>query len=197
MQQRNAVPQTHPVSCQGKRQRPWQEPEDLHAFMRVSIAQAPLLCFSLLSPLCFYVIEYSCLENPMDGGVWQATVHRVAKSRTRLSDFTSCLSCVQVMLNPGWPLGVLFFVFIVYIFQVPFPPHPPLWVVEPKILVPCYFNFFLSFMQVGQQKIVKAFQHCYCSVAKSCLTLCHPMDCSMPGFPALHHLLKFAHIQAH
>ena len=29
-----------------------------------------------------------CLENPMDGGAWYATVHRVAKSRTRLSDFT-------------------------------------------------------------------------------------------------------------
>ena len=32
---------------------------------------------------------YSCLENPMDGGAWWATVHGVAKSRTRLSDFTS------------------------------------------------------------------------------------------------------------
>ena len=29
-----------------------------------------------------------CLENPMDGGAWQATVHMVAKSWTRLSDFT-------------------------------------------------------------------------------------------------------------
>ena len=27
---------------------------------------------------------------------------------------------------------------------------------------------------------------CRCSVAKSCLTLCNPMDCSMPGFPVLH-----------
>ena len=34
-------------------------------------------------------LQYSCLENPMEGGVWQATVHGVAKSRTRLSDFTS------------------------------------------------------------------------------------------------------------
>ena len=32
--------------------------------------------------------QYSCLENPMDGGTWLTTVHRVAKSRTRLSDFT-------------------------------------------------------------------------------------------------------------
>ena len=30
----------------------------------------------------------SCLENPMDGGAWWAAVHEVAKSRTRLSDFT-------------------------------------------------------------------------------------------------------------
>ena len=30
--------------------------------------------------------QYSCLENPMDGGAWWATVHRVAKSRTRLSE---------------------------------------------------------------------------------------------------------------
>jgi len=30
-------------------------------------------------------LQYSCLENPMTGGAWWATVHRVAKSRTRLS----------------------------------------------------------------------------------------------------------------
>ena len=36
--------------------------------------------------------QYSCLENPMDGGAWWATVHRVAKSWTRLSDFTLVLS---------------------------------------------------------------------------------------------------------
>ena len=29
---------------------------------------------------------------------------------------------------------------------------------------------------------------CCCSVAQSCLTLCHPMDCSLPGFPVLQHL---------
>ena len=33
-------------------------------------------------------LQYSCLENPMDGGAWWATVHGVAKSRTRLSDLT-------------------------------------------------------------------------------------------------------------
>ena len=33
-------------------------------------------------------LQYSCLENPMDGEAWWATVHGVAKSRTRLSDLT-------------------------------------------------------------------------------------------------------------
>ena len=33
-----------------------------------------------------YPLQYSCLENPMDGGAWWATVHGVAKSRTRLRD---------------------------------------------------------------------------------------------------------------
>ena len=33
-------------------------------------------------------LQYSCLENPMDGGAWRAAVHEVAKSQTRLSDFT-------------------------------------------------------------------------------------------------------------
>ena len=33
-------------------------------------------------------LQYSCLENPMDGGAWEAAVHGVVKSWTRLSDFT-------------------------------------------------------------------------------------------------------------
>ena len=33
-------------------------------------------------------LQYSCLENPMDRGAWWAAVHGVAKSRTRLSNFT-------------------------------------------------------------------------------------------------------------
>ena len=33
-------------------------------------------------------LQYSCLENPVDGGAWWAAVHGVAKSRTQLSDFT-------------------------------------------------------------------------------------------------------------
>ena len=33
-------------------------------------------------------LQYSCLENPMEGGAWWAAVHGVAESQTRLSNFT-------------------------------------------------------------------------------------------------------------
>ena len=36
-----------------------------------------------------------------------------------------------------------------------------------------------------------------CSVAQFCPTLCDPKDCSMPGFPVLHHLLEFAQTHVH
>ena len=36
-------------------------------------------------------LQYSCLENPMDGGTWQATVHGVPNSWIQLRDFTTAL----------------------------------------------------------------------------------------------------------
>ena len=49
----------------------------------VAIATLLKLCGSVVAPT-----QYSCLENPMDGGAWWAAVHGVMKSWTRLSDFT-------------------------------------------------------------------------------------------------------------
>ena len=34
-------------------------------------------------------LQYSCLENPMDGGAWWATVHGITKSQTGLSELTN------------------------------------------------------------------------------------------------------------
>ena len=52
-------------------------------------------------------LQYSCLENPMDGGAWWATVHGVTKSRTQLSDFSS-FQCAYVdpklLIYPPFPL---------------------------------------------------------------------------------------------
>ena len=36
--------------------------------------------------------NYSCLENPMNGGAWRATVHRVTKSQAQMSNFTHSLT---------------------------------------------------------------------------------------------------------
>ena len=66
---------------------PWTEvPGRLQSIYRVSRSWAWLKWLSREgngTPL-----QYSCLENSMDGGAWWAAVHGVAKSQTRLSDFT-------------------------------------------------------------------------------------------------------------
>ena len=49
------------------------------------------------------LLQYSCLENPMDRGAWKAAVHGVAKSRTRLSNFTLLIHI---------PLYIYYIVFI-------------------------------------------------------------------------------------
>ena len=49
-----------------------------------------MLCssFKLPSAAIGTPLQYSCLENPMDGGAWKAAVHGVAEGWTQLSDFT-------------------------------------------------------------------------------------------------------------
>ena len=46
-------------------------------------------------------LQYSCLGNPMDGGSWWSTVHRVAKSQTQLSNFTHSLGCLSNKQPPN------------------------------------------------------------------------------------------------
>ena len=47
-------------------------------------------------------LQYSCLENPMDGGAWWAAVHGVAKSRTQLKRFSSSSS--RTYVSPDFPI---------------------------------------------------------------------------------------------
>ena len=51
-------------------------------------------------------LQYFCLENSMDGRAWWATVHGVAKSRTRLSDFTLLTFCPWGICNSLWILDI-------------------------------------------------------------------------------------------
>ena len=95
-------------------------------------------------------LQYSCLENPRDGGAWWAVVYGVAQSQTRLKRLSSSNSSM------AWR----------------------------------------SFICLGKFSIIPLIYCCCCSVAKSCLILCSPMNCSMPGFPVLHYLPKLAQTHA-
>ena len=55
-----------------------------------------------------------------------------------------------------------------------------------------YFLTFLNWSQDGE-----ALDYCCCSVGKSCLTLCDPVDSNVPGFPVLHYLPEFAQTHVH
>ena len=52
-------------------------------------------------------LQYSCLENCMDGGAWWATIHWVAKSQTRLSDFTFFHFPLPYQLISTWEFALL------------------------------------------------------------------------------------------
>ena len=82
-------------------------------------------------------LQYSCLENPMDGGAWQSTVHRVTKTQTPWS----YLACRYA----SWGS-------IKYINQV-----------KGHNLKSLQWKLVLGIWSLA------------------CLTLCDPMDCSLPG----------------
>ena len=54
-----------------------------------------------------------------------------------------------------------------------------------------YYYYFLIFFLVCKDFDWKLDPCSCCSVAKSCPTLCNPMDCSIPHFPVLHYLPEF------
>ena len=75
-------------------------------------------------------LQYSCLENPMDRGTREATVHGVAKSRTRLSDFTSLHIHPKLPNNPFTPS---------------FPPGNPKFPKSVSLFLFCKFICIISF----------------------------------------------------
>ena len=53
-------------------------------------------------------LQYSCLENPRDGGAWWAAVYGVAQSRTRLSDLAAAAAGVNFIINTVLPCYCLY-----------------------------------------------------------------------------------------
>ena len=102
--------------------------------------------------------QYSCLENSMDRGAWQAIVHGVTNSQTQMK----CWTCIQA-----------------------------------KWIYHLWEEIFPEVTERGKMfsiRIKNRLYYCCCSVAKSCPTLCSPMDCSMPVSSVLCCLLEFAQI---
>ena len=64
-------------------------------------------------------LQYSCLENPMDRGAWQAAVHGVLKSWTQISDTRMLIPNSQFHPFLSFHFGNHMFVFVVYIFKPP------------------------------------------------------------------------------
>ena len=126
-------------------------------------------------------LQYSCLENFMDRGAWLATVHRVAKSQTWLSDSHSLgvLGYVQffAMLRTvahQVPLSIEIFR-QEYWSGLPFSPPgvlPELRIETASIMSPALADWLFITL--------------FGSVTQLCSTPCDPMDCSTPGFPVRH-----------
>ena len=82
-------------------------------------------------------LQYSSLENPINRGAWQATVHGVAKSRTWLSDF--------IFTFTKWLRDILFLPFLIH--SVPF---CSLLCVLRNLIVTILFNGFMLGLTVGE-----------------------------------------------
>jgi len=58
-------------------------------------------------------------------------------------------------------------------------------------------NMIMNTLHIKPRSLLPDIVIACCSVAQLCLTLCDPMDCSMPGFPVLHYLLESAQTHVH
>ena len=63
-----------------------------------------------------------------------------------------------------------------------------------EMLMALYFILEDDYQKILLYVLLHQMAIIHCLVAKSCLTLCDPMDCSIPGFPVLHCLPEFAQI---
>ena len=131
----------------------------------VEMTSPPLLGEGNGNPL-----QYSCLENPMDRGAWQATVHGVTRVghdlATKPPNHLFLYTCDFHWVLTNWKIDWCSHSFIHQI----------------QLFLPFYFA-------LGSDQIR--------SVAQSCPTPCDPMNRSMPGLPVHHQLPEFTQTHIH
>ena len=128
-------------------------------------------------------LQCSCLENPRDGGDWWAAVYGVAQSRTRLKWLSSSSSCRD------WILCYCSFRFSTLWREIRVESHCVLQGNWRNRSLDRYFQEPIS--------LFHSFSSVQFSLSIMSLTLCDPMDCSMPGFPVHHQLLELAQAHVH
>ena len=91
-------------------------------------------------------------------------------------------NCLSFKLMLGWNMQITTSIYF-YLLLLIFLRH--------LIILLCELAYFKLICLVSMSSF------CCCSFTQSGLTLCNPMDCSMPSFPVLHHLPEFAHTHVH
>ena len=143
-------------------------------------------------------MNLSKLQEMVEGReAWYAAIHGVAKSWTRLSEWKTTTTKLYVKLDSQWKFAVW---------------HRELCSISCnnmngkriwKRIDSCImkksrhmYSWITLLYTWNYHNTVNQLCECY-SAAKSCLTLCGPMDYSMPGSSVLHHLLEFVQIHVH
>ena len=140
--------------------------------------------------LCFLKNKQkSALKNPM------AHIHVLcAPSAWNTESDIHIFYFVTSSYTPKYIPMLIFFLNFCLFYFIPFFTHLSLGPGDPDS-VPSSVPVDISVIYISVSGPL--FSHCCYSVAKSCPILCDPTDCSMPGFPVLHHLPKLAQTHVH
>ena len=142
--------------------------------------------YSFSMPVCVCSVTQSCLTlcNPMDCSLLGSSVHGI--SQGRIPELGCHFLLQEIFPTQGLNLGLPHCRQLLYHLSHRGSP----WEERGFLftLGRCHLGF------VGRNKAAKC--SC-CSVAPSCLTLCDLVDCSLPGFPVLHHLPELAQTHVH